>query len=140
MALSVILYVEDEDSDVILLRYALRKANISNPLQVAADGEEALAYLSGRGKYADREKYPLPCLVLLDLNLPRLGGMKVLEWIRGQGQLAELPVVIYTSSNQPKDLARAKALRANDYIVKPASIDKITEIMASIKERWLQQA
>ncbi len=140
MSLQAILYVEDEESDVILLRYALRKAKVSNPLLVVGDGEEGMAYLGGRGQYADREKYPLPALVLLDLNLPRVPGMKLLEWIRRQPSLTELPVVIYTSSNQPNDLKDAKRLNANEYVVKPSGIDKITEIVETLKERWLQPA
>jgi CheY-like chemotaxis protein len=139
MSETVVLYVEDEESDVILLRYALRKAGIPNPLQVVGDGEEAIAYLSGNDKYGDRQKYPLPQLVLLDLNLPRLDGKKVLKWIREMDSLANLPVVIYSSSNQPKDFDETKALGANEYIVKPSGIDKITEMMQGVKQRWLSK-
>jgi CheY-like chemotaxis protein len=139
MAHNVILYVEDEESDVILLRYALQKVGKANALQVARDGEEAVAYLSGRGKYANRREYPMPQLVLLDLNLPRLDGKKVLKWIREQEPLANLTVVIYSSSNHPKDFEETKALGANEYIVKPAGIDKITETMQRIKKHWLPE-
>jgi CheY-like chemotaxis protein len=138
MALNVILYVEDEESDVILVRYALRKAEINNPIQVVKDGEEALDYFSGRGAFADRQNHPLPKLVLLDLNLPRMDGKKVLRWIREQPSFANLPVLIYSSSNLPNDFDETKALGANEYIVKPSGIDKITETMKGINARWLQ--
>ncbi len=132
-----LLYVEDEETDVLLLQFALEKAQISNPLKTVTDGDEAVGYLSGRGKYADREHHPLPGLVLLDLNLPRLPGMKVLQWIREQPHFSNLPVVIYTSSEAAREQEKAKQLGANDYIVKANSIEKIALTLQKLKQRWL---
>ena len=135
-----ILYVEDEETDIMLVECALKKAQISNPLKTVKNGDEAVAYLMGKGQYADRAQHPLPGLVLLDLNLPRLSGMKVLQWIREQPQFASLPVVIYTSSEDPKQQEKAKQLGANDYIVKPPFVDEIAAILQKLKQRWLHHS
>src|SRR5512145_859685 len=100
-----ILYVEDEENDALLMQLALGQAGLRNPLRVATDGVQAIDYLSGKGRFADREEHPLPGLVLLDLKLPRMIGFEVLAWIRQQPGYAELPVVVYTSSNSPADRA-----------------------------------
>ena len=135
-----LLYIEDEETDVMLMQLALQKARICNPLKTVADGEEAIAYLSGTGRYSDRERYPIPGLVFLDLNLPRLSGMKVLEWIRAQPEYVNLPVVIYSSSGQPGEREQARHLGANDYLVKPSLVDTIAEIVKCAKERWMRQS
>ena len=138
MPQKVILYVEDEETDIFLVRIAFKKGKIDIPLHTVKDGEAALHYLRGTGAYADRAEFPFPGLVLLDLNIPRLHGLKVLKWIREQPSLAKLPVVIYTSSEQPKDVAAAQQLGANDYQVKVPSIDLIIKKMQRVIERWLQ--
>jgi CheY-like chemotaxis protein len=92
-----ILYVEDEKSDVLLLRVAFTRAGLLNPVHIAMDGAEAIDYLVGNRPFADRNQHPLPALVLLDLNLPKKSGFQVLSWIRQQPQFASLPVVIYTA-------------------------------------------
>src|SRR5205814_846191 len=94
----VILIVEDRDDDILLMRKAFHKASMNNPIHVVRDGEEALAYLSGKNKYANRAEYPLPVLVLLDLKLPGMDGFEVLSWIRRQEGIRGLPVVVLTSS------------------------------------------
>ncbi len=133
-----ILYVEDEETDVLLVQCALEKARITNPLKRVKNGDQAVAYLKGEGQYANREQNPIPGLVLLDLNLPRRSGMKVLEWIRQQPQFASLPVVIYTSSENPREQERAKEFGANEYIVKPSIISEIASTLQNLRERWLK--
>ena len=91
---NTILLVEDEENDVFFLKHAFEEVGVLNPLRVAQDGQEALDYLSGRGEYADRERFPLPCLILLDLKLPRVMGFEVLQWIREQPALKTLIVVV----------------------------------------------
>ena len=81
---TTILLVEDEVNDVFFMKHAFEEVGILNPLQVAVDGQEAMDYLGGHGAYADRERFPLPCLTLLDLKLPRVMGLEVLQWIREQ--------------------------------------------------------
>jgi CheY-like chemotaxis protein len=133
-----LLYIEDEETDVMLFQLAMQQARITSPLFTVGDGEQAVAYLQGSGQYANREKYPIPALVLLDLNLPRLSGMKVLEWIRGQPEYADLPVLIYTSSGQPAEQEQAQNLGANDYLVKPVRLEQIAELVRQAKQKWLQ--
>ena len=115
---SVILVVEDREDDILLIRRAFDRASVTNPIQVVRDGEEAIAYLIGEGQYANRDEYPLPVLVLLDLKLPRKDGFEVLSWIRSQPGIRSLPVVVLTSSNQIRDVNRAYQLGANSFFVK----------------------
>src|SRR5260370_42178578 len=113
---------------------------LRSPLQVVTDGEQALAYLSGEGKYANRNEHPMPCLVLLDLKLPKLSGFEVLKWIRRQPAIHTLQVVVLSSSNRPLDIHTAHAHGANAFLVK-ASIDEgLVEMAASVKDFWLTRA
>jgi CheY-like chemotaxis protein len=132
-----ILLVEDDPNDVLLIQRAFRKANLINPIQVVGDGEEAVSYLSGEGSYADRRRYPLPILVLLDLKLPRKSGFEVLEWLRGEPDLKRLPVVVFTSSTEGLDVNRAYDLGANSYLVKPVSFKDLLEMVKTLHLYWL---
>ena len=134
------LYVEDERSDVLLLRVAFTRAGLSNPVHIAVDGAEAIDYLAGNGPFADRNLHPLPALVLLDLNLPKKSGFEVLRWIRQQPQFASLPVVIYTSSVGLMDKDTAGLLGATDYFVKRSGVNHIAKLVRSLAERWLTQS
>jgi len=135
---NTILQVEDDPNDVFLFQYAMRKAGVTNPIQVASDGQEAIDYLSGTGKFADREKYPLPCLVLLDLKLPYVMGLDVLKWIRQQPGPARV-VVLLSASGQEADIAAAYRLGANGYLVKPSQALKLPEMARAIRDFWLTQ-
>ncbi len=132
-----ILLVEDEENDVFFLKHSFKEVGILNPLQVAVDGQEAMDYLSGNGEYADRERFPLPCLTLLDLKLPRVMGLEVLKWMREQPALKTLIVIILTSSRLGPDIERAYQLGANAYLVKPSSPPELREIATGIKQFWL---
>jgi len=132
-----ILIVEDNPTDVMLIRRAFARSNIANPIQVAIDGDRAVSYLSGRDGYDDRAQYPLPALVLLDLKLPRRSGLEVLEWLRGQDALRRLPVVMLTSSRQSQDVNRAYDLGANSYLVKPVEFDDLQEMLGTLNTYWI---
>ncbi len=132
-----ILLVEDDPDDVLLIRRALRNAKIANPLREVADGDEAIAYLSGANGYGDRDANPLPVLVLLDLKLPRRDGFEVLRWIRAQPGLRRLPVVVLTSSRETADVNRAYDEGANSYLVKPVAFDALLELVRRVDEFWL---
>src|SRR5262245_23868845 len=108
--LAVFLLVDDTDDDVQLVRRAFIKAKVLNPLQTVKNGEEAIAYLSGTGKYANRVEFPLPSLVLLDLKLPGLDGFDVLRWVRQQEGLKALRVVVLTASDDMRDVNTAYQL------------------------------
>lgn len=133
----VILLVEDDANDVFLMQRAFRKVELPNPLHVVGDGDEAVDYLGGTGRYADRSAHPLPALVLLDLKLPRKGGLEVLEWLRKQPSLKRLPVVVLTSSKEPGDVNRAYDLGANSYLVKPLGFDSLLDLVRSLNLYWL---
>ena len=132
-----ILYVEDEETDVILLQHVLAKVGVQNPLQTVKDGKLAKDYLGGTGPFADRRQHPLPGLVLLDLNLPYWSGFEVLEWTRQQPQLRRLPVVVFTSSERPDDIARAYDAGANGYLVKPNALADLTILVQAVRDFWL---
>jgi CheY-like chemotaxis protein len=131
-----ILQVEDDPNDVFLLQHAMTKAGVVNPIQVASDGRQAIEYLEGTGKFADREQFPLPCLVLLDLKLPHVMGLNVLKWIRQQPG-APLVVVMLTASGEDADVATAYRLGANAFLTKPSKASKLEEMARAIKEFWL---
>jgi CheY-like chemotaxis protein len=125
---AVILLAEDLEDDVLLIRRAFTKAGVQNPLFVVHDGEEAIQYLQGEGKFANRAEYPLPDLTLLDLKMPRKDGFEVLEWVRQQPTLRGLRIVVLTSSKEIRDVDRAYQLGANSVLVKPAEFTNLVEI------------
>jgi CheY-like chemotaxis protein len=133
-----ILLVEDNEDDVFLMRRALQGARVANPLQVVEDGQEAVDYLSGNGNFADRERYPLPAVVFLDLKLPYISGHDVLAWIRQQKELESLVVIVLTSSNEASDLSRCYALGANSYLVKPPTPGQLEDLAKAFKWYWLE--
>ena len=133
----VILLAEDDPNDVLLIERAFQRTHVANSLQVVRDGEEALAYLSGQAPYADRERHPLPVLMLMDLKMPRKSGLEVLEWVRRQPGLKRLPIIVLTSSNQSPDINRAYELGANSYLVKPAGFDSLLDLVKNLDMYWL---
>ena len=133
-----ILLVEDEENDVFFMEEAMKKAGILNPIRVASDGREAINYFKGAGKFANREEFPLPCFVMLDLKLPYVMGLDVLKWIRDQAEMAVI-VVILSSSKEEADIATAYRLGANAYLFKPSDTRKLQEMAKSIKDFWLTQ-
>ena len=132
-----ILLAEDDPNDVHLILRAFQQAQIINPVQIVHDGEQAIAYLAGTAHYADRERYPLPAVLLLDLKLPRRTGFEVLSWLRERPSLRRLPVVVLSSSNDIQDINRAYTLGANSYLVKPVRFDALLELMAAFGSYWL---
>ena len=133
-----LLIVEDQENDVLFFRHAFQKAGILNPVQVVEDGQQALDYIRGEGKYADRQTYPLPSMVFLDLKLPQVHGLDVLRWIREQQTLPPIVVVVWTSSSLDEDIARAYRLGANAYVVKPSSMEKLIEIVKDFANWWFK--
>ena len=133
---TVILHAEDDENDVVLLQIAMEQAGVTSPIQVVTDGQQVVNYFSGEGKFADREAYPLPGLVLLDLKLPVLPGLEVLSWMRKKAHLPT-PIVVLSSSETEADIASAYRLGANGYVSKPNSIEKLVEVAKGIKDFWL---
>lgn len=136
--MNTILQVEDDPNDVVLFQHAMRMVGMTNPIQVASDGQEAIDYLKGVGRFADRKTFPLPSLVLLDWKLPHVMGLDVLKWIRHQPGAARV-VVLLTASGQETDIAAAYRLGANGYLVKPVEASKLQVMATAIKDFWLTQ-
>ena len=130
-----ILHVEDDANDVYFVARALRDSGVELPVTVAPDGQAAIDLLIQLG--ASRGKGECPCLVLLDLNLPRRSGLEVLEWIRHQAGWKTMVVLVLTSSNAEADMIRAYSLGANAYVVKPSDATKLREFGRLLKEFWL---
>src|SRR6478672_4471286 len=132
-----VLLVEDDLNDIFLVKRAFKLARVKNPLQVVTDGQEAVSYLKGEGKYADRDHFPLPKLLVMDIKMPRRTGFEVLEWIKGNpGPLKRIPVVIVSSSEDPSDINRAYELGANAYMVKPVDFRAVEHLFEAITQYW----
>lgn len=131
------LVVDDNRDDAFLLQRAFQKAKVLNPVHVVNSGEEAIEYLRGAGKYANRAEFPLPSLVLLDLNMPGMDGFEVLRWIRQQSHLRALRVVILSSSDDMRDVNKAYQLGANSFLIKPADFERFVELSMALNGYWM---
>ena len=134
---AVVLLVEDQEEDVLLIRLAFKHLGIPNPVYVVRDGDEAVHYLEGVGKFANRDEYPLPSLVLLDLKLPRRNGFDVLKWIRNQESLAALRVIVLTNSELKEDVNYAYYLGANSFMTKPTEFNEFVAEVEILARHWL---
>lgn len=128
-----ILLVEDNEDDQFLMRRALKAANITEPLHLVSDGQEAIDYLEGTGRFADRTQFPLPSVILLDLKLPYIPGLQVLTWIRYHDALKDVPVIVLTSSPEDRDREKAAELGAIGYHVKPPTPQMIADLRRTLQ-------
>ncbi len=131
---SIILVAEDDGEDVFMMQRAIGQMNALVTLHIAEDGEQMIDYLSGNEKYSDRTRFPLPALILLDIKMPRNNGFDVLEWLKKDGTLTHIPVVIVSASRVHTDLDKARELGALAYLVKPVDFDTFKELFASIEK------
>jgi DNA-binding response OmpR family regulator len=136
--LRTILLVEDESTDAAFLLRGFEKAQVKNPIIHLKNGDDALRYLAGKGEFADRKKYPLPALMLLDLKLPGTTGIQLLQWMRVQGEIKRVPVVVLTSDDNPETINAAYDLGANSYLVKPGNAAEIARMVQSIQKYWVK--
>jgi CheY-like chemotaxis protein len=134
---ATVLLAEDDPDDILLTQIAFEKARLANPLQVVRDGEEAIAYLRGDGKFSDRNHFPLPILLLLDIKMPGLNGFQVLEWLRKQPGFSRLPVAIMTSSDHDPHITRAYQLGADSYLLKPPDAAALLALVQRLNAYWL---
>lgn len=134
---AIILLAEDREDDVVLIRRAFRQACMFNPLYVVRNGEEAIDYLKGEGRFSNREEYPLPDLLLLDLKMPRLDGFEVLKWVRQESGLNSLRIIVLTSSQHMADVNAAYKLGANSFLVKPLDFEHFVETSRILARYWL---
>jgi CheY-like chemotaxis protein len=137
--IGTVLYAEDEECDRLFMEAAFAKVGIGGALRTVEDGQVAEDYLAGSGVYGDRERHPMPVLVLLDLNMPQVSGFEVLKWMRQRPELASLPVVVFSSSSRQEDKARALELGAAEFIEKPPTMGKFGEVAERVRSKWLSK-
>jgi CheY-like chemotaxis protein len=137
---AVILLVEDQEDDIFLIRKAFKRAEVPNPIHVVRDGEEAIEYLSGEGRFSNRDEHPLPEIILLDLKMPRRDGFQVLQWIRSQPGLSEIAVIVLTSSEQVWEINTAYSIGANSFLVKPGDFEDYKSLASVLQSFWLKFA
>lgn len=133
-----ILIADDDPDGRLLAREAMKAGRVGNDLLFVEDGEELLAYLGRRGRYADPQAAPRPGLILLDLNMPRKDGRQALREIKAQPGLRDIPVVVMTTSRSNEDVAASYDLGAAGFIVKPVSFQELVEIMRSLRRYWFE--
>jgi CheY-like chemotaxis protein len=132
------LLLEDDENDIFFMQRVWKQAGILHPLFVLEDGQAGIDYLRGAGRFADREKYPLPYLLLLDLKLPKLSGKEVLSWIREQPEWRTLIVIALSSSSLDKDINDVYQLGANSFLAKPSTPDKRLALVKQVNDYWLE--
>ncbi len=133
---ATILLADDDDDDVLLLERAFREAGVLNPRNRVVNGEEVLAYLEGTGRFADREKFPYPCYLLLDLQMPTMDGYEVLKWIRQHPRHKRLPVIALTGHESKPVLRQAYDLGANCLHRKPSSFEQLRKLVEGLQQYW----
>ena len=127
-----VLLAEDNNADLIFMQRAIRQAGVCLVLHIVSNGEEAVSYLLGEGKYADRELYPEPLLLITNMKMPRMNGLELLAWVKQQPNLKNLPVIVMSSSEDPDEMNEVTTLGGSAYFVKTSSLDKLAEIVRKI--------
>lgn len=134
-----ILLAEDDENDIFLMGRAFDRAALPNPLFVVRNGQQVIDYLAGTGEYAQRDKFPLPGLVLLDLKMPWMDGFDVLKWLRTHSQFDTLPVVVLTSSKLQIDVDKSRQFGVYDYRVKPHEFEDLVRLLDDVRKCWLDE-
>ena len=132
----MILLVEDEDNDIFFVKRATERAKAGHTLHAVKDGEEAIHYLRGEGMYADRQKFPVPNVILTDLKMPGMGGMELLKWLRTHPECGVIPTIVFSSSSVESDVRGAYKEGANSYITKPSTIEELSEVLRRLYDYW----
>src|SRR6185503_466141 len=135
---ATILVVEDDSNDLFFLKRAFSAVQAKCQMQAVGDGAEAIDYLRGVDDYSDRGRFPVPALILMDLKMPRMDGFEFLEWIRREPGLRLIPVVVFSSSNLPKDVKRAYDLGANSFVVKVQDNTALPDTLRCLASYWLE--
>lgn len=134
-----ILLVDDSEDDHALMRFAFKRAGIRNPVRELYSGQDAIAYLSGEGEFADRERYPLPCLIITDLKMPGVDGFELLEWLTKRHEFVRVPRLVLTASGHEGDEKRARRLGACAYFVKPSQLNDLVKTVVEMNEDWISE-
>jgi CheY-like chemotaxis protein len=133
-----ILVADDDSNDAFLIQRAFAKAGVTSPLRIVKDGQEALDYLEGKGTFATRDRQELPNTLILDVKMPRLNGFDVLTWVKSSDAFRRLPVIMFSSSGELRDVNRAYDLGANSYLVKPGTAEELLRIVKDFVHYWTQ--
>ena len=133
----VILLVDDSESDIELLRQAFARAGMQRPLQVVQDGVDAMSYLLGRGEFADRDVHPMPSVLIIDVNMPRLNGLELLTWLRTQPEFSHLMVIVLTGDSRMEAINHAYHLGANSYLIKPTRHEQLLDLIQCFFRYWM---
>ena len=136
--MKTVLLVEDSEDDALIMRMACQRTGIPHTFRLVTDGEAAMAYLSAKGVYADRTAYPMPDLIFLDIRLPKRTGHEVLEWVRSQPEVRNLPVVVLTTSKESTDISRAYSLGVTSYLRKIPEVAEFGQAVRVILKYWLE--
>jgi CheY-like chemotaxis protein len=131
-----VLVVDDSENDLLLMRRAFKKAEFDVPFRTVTGGDGAISYLCGDGEFSDREKFPLPTILLLDLNMPGTSGFDVLRWVRGRHQFRRICVIILSASMRKEDVEKSFDLGANSFLVKPADLGDLIGLMKHLRD-WI---
>lgn len=134
----IILVADDSAEDMYILKRAFLKVGIDAQLHRVSDGQEAVDYLSGKGEFRDRASHPLPRLLLLDLKMPKMDGFDVLRWLEKHPKLSRIPVTVFSSSDEDKDVDRAYDLGANSYVVKPGTLHGYVGMVETLNKYWTE--
>jgi CheY-like chemotaxis protein len=137
---NTILYAEDDESYALLLECTLKQVGFSHTLRVVGDGSEAMKYLKGDGKYADRSQFPMPNVVLADLKMPRVNGFELLSWIRKSSPCPHVPVVVLTCSDEFREIQEAYRMGANSFLIKPPHVEDLKELLNMLNTFWLRHS
>ena len=135
---NMILIADDDAEDRMLTKDALNEAHLINELQFVEDGEELMDFLNNRGKYEDKAKYPLPGLILLDLNMPKKDGREALKEIKADERLRRIPIVALTTSKAEEDILKTYNLGVSSFITKPVKFDGLVEVMRAVSKYWFE--
>jgi len=134
----IILYADDDPEDRMLAKEAMDQSRLANEIFFVEDGEELMAFLNNDGGFSDKEQYPQPGLILLDLNMPKKDGREVIKEIRANPRLRSIPVVVLTTSEAEEDVARSYELGVNSFITKPVTFEALVEIMKTLRKYWFE--
>lgn len=133
-----ILVADDDEEDRMLIQDAMEESKLLNPLHFVVDGQEVMDYLLRKGKFVDAEKNPLPGLILLDLNMPKMDGRQVLKEIKSNPELRAIPIIVLTTSKAEEDILRTYDLGVNSYITKPVTFDALVDIVKNLGKYWFE--
>lgn len=136
--LITILMADDDEDDRLLTREAMAEGRVLNRLEFVENGAELMDYLNGSGKYTDRDQYPMPGLILLDLNMPKMDGREALAEIKKHPAIRRIPVVILTTSKAEEDMLKGYDLGAASYITKPVTFDALVDLMKALGKYWVE--